>query len=200
MLLYHSFISSRERELVLEREIIWIYQLIQVRQIKFFLVCVHIGCHMLSLQSIMTANKHINETNKLNSPSGYWVNESGLLSFFNARSRSPSHILSTSWYNGSVSSISDMLDSAFCGGGGACEGGGGGAPPGTNAAADADGFHSPALGFILSFKGLGLLVWEMIRKMSSFRTKPRILSYTWKTNRDLCVPHIQIVLQYDYIW
>ena len=159
-------------------------------------------CTSLSLQIIMTTNQPTNQNkqNKLNSPSGYWVNESGLLSFFNARSRSPSHILSTSWYNGSVSSISDMLDSAFCGGGGACEGGGGGAPPGTNAAADADGFHSPALGFILSFKGLGLLVLEMISKMSSFRTKARILSYTWKTNRDLCVPHIQIVLQYDYIW
>lgn len=92
-----------------------------------------------------------------------------------------------------------MLDSAFCGGGGACEGGGGGAPPGTNAAADADGFHSPALGFILSFKGLGLLVLEMISKMSSFRTKARILSYTWKTHTIVSSHiHIHIVLIFMY--
>ena len=51
-----------------------------------------------------------------------------------------------------------MLDSAFCGGeegAGACEGGGGAPPPGTNAEADADGFHSPALGFILSMMCVG---------------------------------------------
>mmetsp|Transcript_23789 Transcript_23789/g.43093 ORF Transcript_23789/g.43093 Transcript_23789/m.43093 type:complete len:219 (+) Transcript_23789:1498-2154(+) len=93
------------------------------------------------------------------STSGYFNNDSGLSINFTARSLSPLHILvRTSCHSGSFSSISDADDDRDGAGGvGVGSGAGAGAagagaatPPGVHSDAAADGFHSPALAFMVA--------------------------------------------------